>query len=56
MSAPTPQSATFSTDASQLQELDSARYACLHELLEITAQEHAQSIAVEIDIADVEAG
>lgn len=48
MSAPTPNS-TFSTDPAQLRQLDSARYACVHELLEITAQEHPQSIAVQFN-------
>ncbi len=49
MSAPTSNSTTFSTRPSRLKELDSARYACVHELLEITAQEHSQSIAVEFN-------
>ena len=34
---------------SQLRDLDSARHACVHELLEVAAQEHAQSIAVEFE-------
>src|SRR5947199_1682735 len=47
MSAPSPNPATFSAHPSQLREVDSVRHACVHELLEISAQEHSQSIAVE---------
>jgi amino acid adenylation domain-containing protein len=35
------------TRVSQLQDLDSGRHACIHELLEAAAQKHAESIAVE---------
>jgi non-ribosomal peptide synthetase component F len=34
---------------SQLRDLDSARHACVHELLEASVQERAQSIAVEFE-------
>src|SRR5215468_6363174 len=47
MSAPT--SPVCPTHVSQLREFDSQRHACVHELLEAVAQEHAQSIAVEFE-------
>jgi len=49
MSAPIPNPATFSAHPSQLRGVDSVRHACVLELLEMTAQEHAQSIAVQFE-------
>ena len=48
MSAPTSKS-VLSTHRPRVRDLDSIDHACVHDLLEAAAQEHAQSIAVEFE-------
>jgi amino acid adenylation domain-containing protein len=48
MSAPTP-NPVYPTQVSPPRDLDRHHHACVHELLEAVAQEHANSIAVEFE-------
>lgn len=48
MSAPTP-NPVYPTQVLPRKEIDSHHHACVHELLEAVAQEHANSIAVEFE-------
>lgn len=48
MSAPTP-NPVYPTQVLPRKEIDSYHHACVHELLEAVAQEHANSIAVEFE-------
>ena len=49
MSASSPSPIFFPVHAPQVEEVNSPRYSCVHELLEAAAQEHPESIAVEFD-------
>jgi amino acid adenylation domain-containing protein len=49
MSAPNQNPSIFSVRSSRLEEVNSPRYSCVHELLEVAVQERPQSTAVEFE-------